>query len=358
MAHRMTGNLLLVGSVPLDTSEEVLRLCGRMLGDHVSCLPDGEVGDRIWWVPMLGYRVFNGHPQLETIHRPPDVDGVENWKPHGPDDFFQFRVKPGVQRVRFGHPGERLVYAREAINSYFVFRTLRDQGVIAKGVRFQVCLPMTVSALSGYFREPGDFEKVAPGFEEAMQAEIEAILRKIPPEDLAIQWDTCIEVLAVEGFQAPGLSRELETNVAAFGRLSPRIPEEALLGYHFCYGTLGGWPMITPKDLSVCVRFANEATRRSGRRVDFVHMPVPRHRFDDAYYAPLRDIESDDLRVYVGLIHHPDTEAELRRRIVAARRARPDIGLASVCGFGRMDPSAVPAYLEDHRRAVAILREK
>jgi len=355
MSKRMKGELLLVGSVPLDTAEEVLDLCGRVIGEHVSCLPDGEVGDRIWWVPVLGYRVFNGHPQLETIRRPPDVDGVENWKPFRADDFFKFRVKPGVENVRFGPLGERLVYARDAINSYFVFRTLREKGVIAPGVRFQVCLPMTVSALSGYFPEPGDFEKVVPGFEEAMLAEIDAILRKIPADDLVIQWDTCIEVLAVEGFDEPGLTQDFGVNVAPFGRLSPHIPEEVVLGYHFCYGTLGGWPMITPKDLGVCVKFTNAAVENSGRRVDFVHMPVPRHRFDDAYYMPLRDIESEDIKVYLGLIHHPDTESELRQRIAPAKRALPDIGIASVCGFGRMDPSGVPAYLTDHIRAVQIL---
>jgi hypothetical protein len=64
-------DLLLVGSVPLETAEEVLESCGRTLGNHLNYLPDGEVGDRILWVPMLAYRVFHGHPDIETLARPP-----------------------------------------------------------------------------------------------------------------------------------------------------------------------------------------------------------------------------------------------------------------------------------------------
>ena len=50
-------------------------------------------------------------------------------------------MKPGVERVRFGDPGWRLGYARDAVNSYFVFKTLREQGALAKHLRFQVSLP-------------------------------------------------------------------------------------------------------------------------------------------------------------------------------------------------------------------------
>ena len=41
-------------------------------------------------------------------------------------------------------PGLR---AGGAINSYFVFQTLRDQGVIPAGVRFQVSLPLVNSVV-------------------------------------------------------------------------------------------------------------------------------------------------------------------------------------------------------------------
>src|SRR6516162_7875224 len=105
----MAGDLLLVGSIPLDTPEQVFRRVGGPLGPYLAYMPDGEVGERRYWIDGIAYRVFNGHPEIETLRRPaPDANGVESWRPLGMHDQFQFRVKPGVTQVRFGDPGWRL----------------------------------------------------------------------------------------------------------------------------------------------------------------------------------------------------------------------------------------------------------
>lgn len=44
----LTEDLLLVGSVPHDTSEEVFRAVGPELGQWLPFIPDGEVGDRTY----------------------------------------------------------------------------------------------------------------------------------------------------------------------------------------------------------------------------------------------------------------------------------------------------------------------
>jgi len=94
----MSGELLLVGSVPLDTVEQVFRTLGGPLGPHLAYMPDGEVGDRRYWIDGIAYRVLNGHPEIETLRRPaPDENGVERWRPLGIHDQFRFRVKPGVK---------------------------------------------------------------------------------------------------------------------------------------------------------------------------------------------------------------------------------------------------------------------
>lgn len=67
---------LLVGSVPLSSAEEVMLACGRELGSHLTAVPDGETGDRSIWIVFQAYRVFDAHPQLETLQRPGPVDGV------------------------------------------------------------------------------------------------------------------------------------------------------------------------------------------------------------------------------------------------------------------------------------------
>ena len=121
----------------------------------------------------------------------------------------------GVKEVRFGDPGWRLGYARDAINSYSIFRMLRDRGTLPKHLRFQVSLPLTNSAIDVFFHNPADYPRIKPGFEQAMRDEIAVITRKIPPEDLAIQWDCCVEVMDLEGsFPWTPKENKLERNLA------------------------------------------------------------------------------------------------------------------------------------------------
>ena len=135
----------------------MFRRVGGPLGPYLAYMPDGEVGERRYWIDGIAYRVFNGHPQIETLRRPaPDANGVESWRPLGMHDQFQFRVKPGVAQVRFGDPGWRLGYTKDAVSSHFVFRQLQKEGVIPQGVRFQVCLPLTFSAIGLFFPDPAD----------------------------------------------------------------------------------------------------------------------------------------------------------------------------------------------------------
>ncbi len=252
-------------------------------------MPDGEVGPRKHWISKVHYQVLSGHPELETVRRPQPENGIERLNPRNAADSWQFKVRDGVELVRFGDPGWRLSYARDAINSYFVFKTLRDQGVLPKHLRFQVSLPSVNSALPPrIFPNPADIAKIRPGYTDALAAEIGTIVQKIPGKDLAIQWDCATEVQDAYG-AIPGFSAEtaIERNLDQFRKLSPLVPESALLGYHFCFGTLGGWPRFAPADLSATVALANAVIEASGRRVDWIHIPVL-DDVDDAFFAPLR----------------------------------------------------------------------
>src|SRR3954469_21733092 len=165
----MGQDVLLVGSVPLNTVEDVMRTFGGRLGAHLPAIPDGEVGERRSWVLRLSYQVFNGHIDLETIKRPQRVNGAEQLMPRSRDDVWLFRVKPGVEAVRFGNPGYRLGYAKDAVNSYFVFKTLREKGTIPPGVRFQISMPMVNSVVRPLtFPDPADLARIRPGYEEAI----------------------------------------------------------------------------------------------------------------------------------------------------------------------------------------------
>src|SRR6478672_9774405 len=47
---RVTSDLLLVGSLPADSTEAAFRAGARHFGDLVFALPDGETGPRAAWV--------------------------------------------------------------------------------------------------------------------------------------------------------------------------------------------------------------------------------------------------------------------------------------------------------------------
>ena len=347
----MTRQLHLVGSIPLDTPQEVFEMFGARLGPHLFSMPDGEVGPRRHWISRVHYQVLASHPELEVVQRPaPDAEGVERQFPRDAKDAWHFRVKPGVAQVRFGDPGWRLGFARDAVNSYFVFRVMKEKGVLPQHVRFQVSIPMVNSVLPPrIFPDRDDLERIRPGYEAATLAEVAKIVEKIPGRDLAIQWDCSTEVQdaygAIPGFP---LENAIERSLRQVRNLAPGIPEDVALGYHLCFGTLGGWPRFQPNDLGQVVQLANAFIRASGRRVDWIHIPVL-DRADDPFFEPLSELEPQGARVYLGAIHNM---ARFRERVATARKFLPEFGLGAYCGFGRLAPSELPAILDDHCTAV------
>lgn len=128
------------------------------------------------------------------------------------------------------------------------------------------------------------------------------------------------------------------------------VPTDALMGYHLCYGDLGGRHIVQPQDLSLLTRMANAAVVDSGRPVDWIHMPVPIDRADDAYFAPLRDLNAPESRLFLGLIHPLDGLDGAKRRIQTARSHSPtSLGFSTECGFGRRPADSVLPLLKLHR---------
>jgi hypothetical protein len=213
-------------------------------------------------------------------------------------------------------------------------------------------MPMVNSVIRPlYFPNPADLPRVRPGYEEAIAAEVAAILAKIPNEDLAIQWDCAWEVSAVHGTakNIPAES-EIETHVAPIVRLSEIVPDVVQLGFHFCFGTFGGWPAFAPADLKRTIELINTAVARVDRPVDWVHIPTL-DTLDQAFYAPLANLDVKDARIDLGAIHNMST---FKARLDTARKFLPEFGLAAYCGFGRTPPEQLPQILLDHLTAVKI----
>lgn len=343
---------MLVGSVPLETAEENMRMFGGRLGRFLRWLPDGEVGERRRWITRLDYQVFNGHPDLEVVRRPEHEPGCERLLPHSEADAWQFKVRDGVSRIAFDRLGWRLGYARDAIGSYFIFRTLREQGAIPSHLRFQVSMPMVNSVVAPRtFPDLDDLARVKAGYQDALRAELQTIVDHIPHADLAIQWDCSWEVTDVNGgIPEYGADDAIERNVGQVTALAPSIPEPVGLGYHFCFGTFGGWPRFSPSDLGPTVDLANAFVAASGRPVDWIHIPTL-DTIDDAFYAPLARLDARGAEIYLGIVHNM---SRLRDRLAVARRYLPDFGLAAPCGFGRTPPDQMPQAIEDHLEALKL----
>jgi hypothetical protein len=349
----MSNDVMLVGSIPHNSIPEAMKMFGGPLARHLAALPDGEVGWRRFWITRVHFQVFAIHPDLEVVQRPRRDDGIERIYPHDASDNWNFKVRDGVDKVVFGHPGWRLGFYQDAANSYHFFRRLKDDGVIPAHVRFQVSIPTAVSAVPPRIMpNKADLEKLRPGYIDAVRAEVRAMLEVIPATELAIQWDCSTELQDVYG-QVHGLPERgaIERNLPQIHALSHDLPEDVALGFHLCFGTLGGWPRFAPDSSDKAVELANAFIEGAGRRVDWMHIPLL-DRTDDAYYRPLSTLRTGKTRIYLGLIHNM---ANFERRFAAARTHLPDFGVAAYCGFGRRNPSELNDILQEHLQAVDVL---
>ena len=350
------SDVLLVGSLPFHPAEEALRNAAAGLKGHVAWLPDGEVGDRVNWVGMLPVVVFPNNPDLEETVAPPEheLEQPEREEDRPPaedlDGFWLWRIKPG-HKVRF----DDLAYGRFATESYATFKRLKDEGAVPQDVRFQLSLPAPHSAIDGFFEDPDQWPELYAAYLEGIRGEIRKALDAIPADDLVIQWDAAWEFVDMAMGDRnyfkfwPKLTAEqkFERHAEQLDNLWQDIPDETLMGYHWCYGTWGGWPMTAMEDLDLCVRMSNEAKKRTGRRLDYVHMPVIRHP-DEKFFAPLDNLDVGDTKVFLGIVHHTDGIEDFRRRRDLARKHLQDFGIASVCGYGRVEPELLPEILRTH----------
>jgi hypothetical protein len=55
--------MLLVGSIPLDTPKDVFETFGVPLGKYLFAMPDGKVGPRRHWISRVHCQVLAAHPE-------------------------------------------------------------------------------------------------------------------------------------------------------------------------------------------------------------------------------------------------------------------------------------------------------
>jgi hypothetical protein len=139
--------------------------------------------------------------------------------------------------------------------------------------------------------------------------------------------------------------------IERLARLGNAVPTNVELGYHLCYGNAGQKHFKEPADTALMVEIANGIFDRIRRPVNWLHMPVPIDRDDDAYFAPLGNLRlQPDTQLYLGLLHHGDGLAGATRRIAAASRYVTNFGVASECGLSGHTAEWTGEMLALHRQ--------
>lgn len=323
-------DIYFVGTIPFSHLHEVFFEVAEHI-DHslLKRCPDGELGDRRFWIKSQ-YPVLAAHPAIEVGEYP--SEGVNRKTGYE----IQLRLKSTASLSDLDHL--EFSYPRYALASYEVFKRMKAAGKVPQHWRFQVNLPSVSDILSLVVEEHRAILE-AP-LDAAMLRSIDAIQEAIPHSELAITFDIVRGLLIFEEptnvYFRPWFEPALGGVVQRHLRYCRAVKPDVELGLHLCYGDQDHVHAMQPRNLSACVQLANCLAADLGRKIDYVHMPVPRDRDDAAYFEPLKQLNRSGVKhVYLGLVHYTDGLAGGRKRIASAAKSFPDFGIATECGFGR-----------------------
>jgi hypothetical protein len=325
------------------------------LGRQLKRLPDGEVGERYYWIQFQRAR-FDATEGLERV-------GDTPFYIRDQFDGRPFRLADGFAAENLEFPP--LGYADAAIESYSTFARLKSDGVIPATVRFQVSLP-TPAGVIGSFVVPADRAAIESEYERAVFGELQRIVDEIPHDQLAIQWDTALEFGFLEQAEIRGNrlipwfgsdhQTILDGVVERAVRQAAAVPPGVEVGYHLCYGDVEEHHFVEPADATMLAEVAAGLFESSPRAIDWLHLPVPIERDDAAYFEPFGRVRwPKTTDIYLGLLHHEDGSAGALRRAAMAAEYVPTFGVATECGFGRGPRERTPSLLDLHAEVAEAL---
>ena len=345
----MSRSVHLVGSIPGGSAAEVFETVSRTLGPHLKRIPDGETGERADWITWLE-PVFANSPALEKSD---ELFRIHATAP--PRTRYRLRAGRSVDDVVF----DNLFYADNAERSYREFARLKTVGTVAAGCRFQIDLVPAHSVLWLYVQD--DLQgPLDPIYNAAIKREIDQISRRLPHDQLAIQFDVASAVFArLQRNDVSSYGASKTETVDTFSRilvdLAECVPRDIELLFHFCYGDSNHRHVVEPVDMADMVEMANRLVRGISRPVQLIHMPVPRDRFDEAYFLPLRALQlRPETELCLGLVHHTGGIDGTRQRLATAEKFAGHFSIGTECGFGRRRPETIPELLRIHAEAAAL----
>ena len=337
-----------VGSIPLPDADTVFRTLSAATGPYLKRLPDGETGIRKTWIRFL-QQVLADNPAIEVASDVPNFKFTQ-WDGKVLREIPRLRLKPGTQpdpaTVKTG-------YAEMAIESWRLFDRLQHEGVIPGSVKFQISLPTPIAPTYNNM-VPADRPALIQMLTTHMLGEVAAIAQALPHDRIALQWDVCQEVIAWEGYYEPGPVDFRTETIAELAAIGDGVPPTIELGFHLCYGSPADEHVIQPTDAGVMVEIVNAVSARVQRPIQFFHLPVPKPRTDDAFFAPFDGLKMHpETELYLGLVHYEDMEGNAARLAAARRHVRVD-GVATECGMARGNPGRFPALLAAHTRTAEL----
>ena len=338
LGERAVRGVLLVGSVPLSTPDEVFSAIAGALGDRIQRVPDGETGSRSDWI-VWQYPVLSARPEFEVC--PPGE--------HPYRSLPRLRLRDGAEGVatlRFGELG----YAAAALASYRVFAKAKRDGVVPAHCRFQVCLPTPLSPVTA-FVAPEHRALVEPVYEAAMASEVAQLLAAIPHDQLALQWDANFEFAMIDGLLPCWFDEPRAGVVQRLQRLAELVPADVELGFHFCHDH-DRLRHDAPYDARRMVEIANALSAVLARPLNWLHLPVPSGRLDVTFFEKLAPLSlRPETELYLGLVHLGEGQMGLDARVTAARRYLKRFGIATECGWGRHRPGDITELARLHRQS-------
>ncbi len=335
----------LVGSMPLEDAESVFKKVGTDMAGHVRRIPDGETGRRRRWISFIK-DILVDHPDMETDPTVPVFQFIQ-FDGKVVFEFEQVRFKDGVDlsTVVFDTG-----YAEDAIRNFPTFEKLQADGTIPADVKYQICMatPLAITYMFVSKHARADF---LPRYAQHLADEVASIMAELPHDKISYQWDVCQEVLMWEGY----LSQEEHPNykteiIDSLSSLSALIPDDVEFGYHLCYGSPADEHLILPKDMGNLVEMANGIAANAKRPIQYIHVPVPEDRDDEAYFTPLKDLKlGDGTEFYIGCVHAGQSEGNANK-LAMAQKFTTVHGVGAECGLGRGNPDLLDDVLDQHRR--------
>lgn len=330
---------LLVGSLPFTDEENAMTRALNILGEHLFCLPDGEIGEktpgypngkRAAWVMTAINLCSADSANWETVRQ---AKNDANGFPTGYQTVQRLRPKRSPSEMHryldFGYHD----YFR---SSYPIFRRLRMERGLTD-LKFQVGLP-TGLGISFSMMHPINALRYADAFNRRLAYEVNEILKEAG-DDVILQIELPGEVAMA--YQLPDTLVGLALR-SVWGLLK-KIEIPAQIGVHLCLGDLNNIALIHPKTLDKMVRFSNALVDGwpAKHRLAYIHYPLAEAAdpptLDPAYYAPLRAIQLPfGTQFIAGFVHERRTLEEHQQLVGMIEQVYGQpVGVACSCGLGR-----------------------